>query len=103
MSHQAQPDVVGGAANEPAEPVAGQGQQPVAYMPQTPGTPVSYPPPFHGRPVSWTAVSIVWAGFLCGGIALIVGHAWWAFWLGVGLAVIGALLAAATNIFDDWY
>src|SRR5258708_5686695 len=31
-------------------------------------------PPFHGRRVSWVAVSIITAGFLIGGLALIVGH-----------------------------
>jgi hypothetical protein len=102
MSHQAQPDTIGGASAEPGAE-HGTGRLPVPAVPQSPGAHVSYPPAFHGRRVSWAAVSTVWAGFICGGIALIVGHAWWAFWLGVGLAVIGVLLAAATNIFDDWY
>ena len=59
--------------------------------------------PFHGRPVSWVAVSIIMLGFLVGGLALVFGTVWWLFWTGLGLAVIGALLAASTNIFEDWY
>jgi hypothetical protein len=28
---------------------------------------------------------------------------WWLFWVGAGIVVIGALVAAATHIFNDWY
>ena len=59
--------------------------------------------PFHGRPVSWVAVSIIMVGFLVGGLALIFGTVWWLFWTGLGLVVVGTLLAASTNIFEDWY
>ena len=59
--------------------------------------------PFHGRPVSWVAVSIIMVGFLIGGLALVFGPTWWLFWTGLGLVVIGGLLAASTNIFEDWY
>ena len=59
--------------------------------------------PFHGRPVSWVAVSIIMVGFLIGGLALIFGTIWWLFWTGLGLVVVGTLLAASTNIFEDWY
>jgi hypothetical protein len=74
-----------------------------AYVPQTPGAPISYPPPYHGRPVSWVAVSLITAGFLTGGLALVFGPTWVVFWIGVALAVVGGLLALATNIFEDWY
>lgn len=57
---------------------------------------------FHGRPVSWVAVSIVIAGFLCGGLSLVF-TAWTTFWVGAGLVVAGALLAAGTDMFEDWY
>jgi hypothetical protein len=57
---------------------------------------------FHGRPVSWVAVSIIIAGFLCGGLSLVF-TAWTTFWVGVGLVVVGALLSAATDTFEDWY
>jgi hypothetical protein len=96
MSHQVKPDTAAGPGP------AGLAEQ-AAYVPQTPGTPVSYPPAFHGRPTSWVAVSMVMAGFVCGGLALVFGPVWWAFWLGVGLAVVGVMLAGATNLFDDWY
>ena len=68
----------------------------------TPATPGHYEP-FHGRPVSWVAVSIIMVGFLIGGLALVFGPTWWLFWAGLGLVVIGGLLAASTNIFEDWY
>jgi fatty acid desaturase len=57
----------------------------------------------HGRRVSWVAVSLIMAGFLVGGLGLILGPAWWLFWVGVGLSVVGGLLALATDIFADWY
>lgn len=67
-----------------------------------PASPGHYEP-FHGRPVSWVAVSIIMVGFLIGGLALVFGPTWWLFWTGLGLVVIGGLLAASTNIFEDWY
>jgi hypothetical protein len=108
MSHQVEPGTVGsvepgtvgGAAAGPGP--AGLAEQ-TAFVPQTPGTPVSYPPPYHGRAVSWTAVSIVMVGFVVGGLGLVLGPSWVAFWIGVGMAVVGGLLALATNIFEDWY
>ena len=40
---------------------------------------------------------------MIGGLALVFGTIWWLFWASVGLAVVGGLLALATNIFEDWY
>jgi hypothetical protein len=63
-------------------------------------------PSFHGRAVSWFAVSTIMAGFLVGGLALMLGDGgpvWWLFWTGAGLAVAGLLLSVATNTFEDWY
>jgi hypothetical protein len=57
---------------------------------------------FHGRPVSWVAVSFIIVGFVCGGLSIVFA-AWPTFWVGVGIAAIGGLLAAFTNIFEDWY
>lgn len=57
---------------------------------------------FHGRGVSWVAVSLILAGFLCGGLSLIFA-AWTTFWVGAGLVVVGALLAGMTDMFEDWY
>jgi hypothetical protein len=101
MSHQVEPDIAGSSAAA-AQGSAGLAEQ-TAFVPQTAGTPVAYPPPFHGRAVSWVAVSIVMAGFVCGGLALVFGPTWVAFWIGVGMVVVGGLLALATNIFEDWY
>ena len=67
-----------------------------------PASPGQYEP-FHGRPVSWVAVSIIMLGFLVGGLALVFGTIWWLFWTGVGLVVVGGLLALSTDIFEDWY
>jgi hypothetical protein len=100
MSHQVEPDTVASAAAGPGP--AGLAEQ-TAQVPQAPGTPVSYPEHFSGRAVSWVAVSIIMVGFLVGGLGLIIGPTWWAFWLGVGLAVLGLLLTIAMNVFDDWY
>jgi hypothetical protein len=91
---------VGGAGSVAG---AGPGGQDVApFVSQVPGTPVSFPS-FHGRAVSWTAVSIIMAAFLAGGFALVFGPIWWLFWVSLGGAVLGALIAMATGIFDDWY
>ena len=85
--------------------VAGAGSSGEAVAPfvsQVPGTSVSFPS-FHGRTVSWVAVSLIMVAFLVGGLALIFGPTWWLFWAGLGLAVVGLLLALGTGIFDDWY
>jgi hypothetical protein len=100
MSNQVEPGTVGSAAAGPGP--AGLAEQ-TAQVPQAPGTPVSYPPPFHGRVVSWVAVSIIMVAFLIGGLALVFGPTWWLFYASVGLAVVGGLIALATNIFEDWY
>lgn len=57
---------------------------------------------FHGRPSSWVAVTFILAGFIAGGLALVFGT-WPVFWVGVGLAVVGGLLATMTDILEDWY
>ena len=49
------------------------------------------------------AVSIIMAGFLAGGLGLVIGPTWWLFWAGAGAAIVGGLLALGTRIFDDWY
>jgi hypothetical protein len=100
MSNQVEPGTVGSAVAGPGP--AGLAEQ-TAQVPQAPGTPVSYPPPYHGRPVSWVAVSIIMVAFLIGGLALVFHTIWWLFYASVGLAVVGGLIALATNIFEDWY
>jgi hypothetical protein len=74
----------------------------IPFVSQVPGTPTSFPS-FHGRTVSWVAVTVIMAAFLMGGLALVFGPIWWLFWVSLGLAAVGALMALATGIFDDWY
>jgi hypothetical protein len=125
MANQVEPGTMGGAAQEPASVggaahgavpagysvpspdtfgTAAQPQEPVGF--QTPGSPWPAHHPFHGRSVSWVAVALIMAGFLVGALALVFGHhgpTWWLFWVGVGVAAVGSLLALVTNIFEDWY
>lgn len=114
MANQAEPGTVGGAAPESARADLAAHGSPEAY-------PASYQssgavttiaghagpyPTFHGRKVSWVAVVLVMVGFLVGGFAMVLGTGgptWWLFWTGVGVAVLGLLIAVATNIFEDWY
>ena len=110
MSDQVEPGAVGSVAADSdavGSVATGPGSADLAgrpgYVPQDPRVPVVYPEPFHGRPVSWVAVSIIMVAFVIGGFALIFGPTWWLFYASLGLAVVGGLLAMATNIFDDWY
>ena len=103
MSHQVEPGTVGSVEPDTVGGAAAGLAEQTAFVPQAPGTPVSYPRPFHGRVVSWVAVSIIMVGFAVGGLGLVFGPSWVAFWVGVGMAVVGGLLALATNIFEDWY
>ncbi len=54
-----------------------------------------------GRASSWVAVSLIILGFLVGGLALPFGPLWWLFWVGVGLVVVGGIIALAIDIFED--
>jgi hypothetical protein len=54
-----------------------------------------------GRLGSWVAVSVMVAGFTVGGIGLMLGPAWWAFWAGVVVVAVGGVLALAVGIFSD--
>ena len=80
----------------------GAGHEVIPFVSQVPGTPVSFPS-FHGRTVSWVAVTVIMVGFLMGGLALVFGPTWWLFWVSLGLAAVGGLMALAIGIFDDWY
>ena len=80
----------------------GSGHEVIPFVSQVPGTPVSFPS-FHGRSVSWFAVSVIMAGFLIGGLSLVFGPTWWLFWVSLGIAAVGGLMALANGIFDDWY
>ena len=58
----------------------------------------------HGKPMSWVAVVVIIVGFLIGGIAMVPGPTWWAFWLGVGIALVGCIMTLFARTFsDDWY
>jgi hypothetical protein len=92
---------VGATTVSPPRPGPGD-QDVVPFVSQVPGTPVSFPT-FHGRTVSWVTVTLIMAAFLAGGLGLVFGPIWWLFWVGLGVAALGALLAVSTGIFDDWY
>jgi hypothetical protein len=49
---------------------------------------------------SWLASLVIVAGFIVGGVALVVWN-WPLFWAGVGIAVVGVVIARAVNIMDD--
>jgi hypothetical protein len=105
MANQVGPDTVAGVVPESGQPGGAQ-LTPDEVARNFPGT---LPDPghthaaFHGRTVSWVAVSLIMVGFLVGGLALVFGPTWVVFWVGAGLAVVGGLLAMATDIFEDWY
>jgi hypothetical protein len=107
MSNQVeQPGTVGGGAAPDQGGYSGavdeRAQRMQAQAAYDPGE--WFPPhAFHGRPVSWVAVGAIMVGFLVGGLALVLGPTWWVFWVGLAIAVVGGLLALATNIFEDWY
>ena len=113
MANQADPAAMGNPGPESAVgPAGAYGSHAVPHdsgqhgvVPQIAGHAGPYPP-FHGRKVSWVAVGLVMAGFMIGGFGLMFGTGgpiWWLFWTGAGVAVLGLLVAAATNIFEDWY
>jgi hypothetical protein len=54
-----------------------------------------------GRPSSWLAVIVIWIGFGAGGVALVPHPKWWLFWVGVGIAAVGGIIALSVHIFDD--
>lgn len=106
MANQVDPATIGGAPSSGATPHGPILAAPDAAPATTSGTHLGPYPTFHGRTVSWVAVSIIMAGFLIGGLALIVGHhgpTWWLFWVGVGASALGLLITLATNTFEDWY
>jgi hypothetical protein len=57
-----------------------------------------------GRPISWIAVTIIAVGFLVGGVGMVPHPTWWLFWAGVGIVVIGGIIALSAKTFaEDWY
>lgn len=58
----------------------------------------------HGKPLSWIAITVIFIGFLIGGIAMVPHPTWWAFWLGAGIAAVGCIMTLFAHTFsDDWY
>ena len=49
---------------------------------------------------SWLACTVIVAGFVVGGVALIYWN-WTAFWIGVAVAVVGCIFGWAVNIMED--
>ena len=54
-----------------------------------------------GRPSSWIAVSVIFIGFLVGGVAIPLGPIWPMFWAGAGIVVLGGILALVVDIMSD--
>jgi hypothetical protein len=55
----------------------------------------------HGAKLgSWLACLVMMVGFTGGGIALVYWN-WPVFWVGVGVFVLGGIIARAVNIMDD--
>jgi fatty acid desaturase len=55
----------------------------------------------HGASLgSWFACLVIIAGFVLGGVALIIWN-WPLFWISVGVVVIGCVLGATFHIMDD--
>jgi hypothetical protein len=106
MAEQVGPATAGGVMASPAghggAVDASASAEPAPFISQVPGTP-TYFPSFHGRAISWVCVSLILLGFLTGGLGLVFGPTWVAFWIGIALAAVGGLTALGTNIFDDWY
>jgi hypothetical protein len=101
MAEHVEPGTAGGVVAGSGSLGASASTEPAPFVSQVPGTPVHFPH-FSGRPVSWVAVSMILVGFLAGGLALVFAI-WWLFWLALGVAVLGLLVALATGIFNDWY
>ena len=55
----------------------------------------------HGATLkSWLASLVILAGFVVGGVALVVWN-WTLFWVGVAIFVIGCIVAWAVGIMND--
>ncbi|WP_230421410.1 HGxxPAAW family protein [Actinomadura soli] len=54
-----------------------------------------------GRPGSWAAVTIIFVGFVVGGVALCLGPMWVMFWVGAGIIVLGMIISGFVHLFAD--
>ncbi|MFI6293007.1 HGxxPAAW family protein [Nonomuraea sp. NPDC050790] len=53
-----------------------------------------------GRASSWLAVTVALAGFVVAGIGMPL-ESWLMIWIGIGLVVVGAILALVFDIMSD--
>jgi hypothetical protein len=53
-----------------------------------------------GRPSSWVAVTVIFVGFLVGGIGLPFGN-WILFWAGAAIVVVGGVIALLVDVMSD--
>lgn len=53
-----------------------------------------------GRASSWLAVTVMLIGFIVGGVGMTMAT-WTLIWIGVGLVVVGGILALVFDIFTD--
>ncbi|MFI6501589.1 HGxxPAAW family protein [Nonomuraea typhae] len=53
-----------------------------------------------GRPSSWLAVAVAFAGFVVAGFGMPL-ESWLMIWIGIGLVVVGAVLALVFDIMSD--
>jgi hypothetical protein len=54
-----------------------------------------------GRPISWVMVAVILAGFVIGGVGLMLASLWM-FCLGAALVVVGGVVAWRTGIMEDY-
>jgi protein-S-isoprenylcysteine O-methyltransferase Ste14 len=60
---------------------------------------------FSGRRISWIGVIVTCVGFIVGGVSFFLHPvAWWLFWTGAGVAVVGLIILLSAKTFsEDWY
>jgi hypothetical protein len=57
-----------------------------------------------GRPISWVGVTIAIVGAVIGGAGFIPHPTWWIFWTGAGVMAVGLLVLVGAKTFStDWY
>jgi hypothetical protein len=106
MSNHSEPGTMGDAPSGNPTSQSEAAMQDTSVVPGGPTGQGGPYPSYHGRTVSWVAVGIMVAGFIVGGLALLVGTGgaiWWLFWVGAGITGLGLLISLATNMFEDWY
>ncbi|MFC0036867.1 hypothetical protein [Actinomadura rayongensis] len=54
-----------------------------------------------GRASSWVAVTIIFAGFVTGGVSLCKGPFWVGFYVGLGIVAVGIAAAGLVHVFSD--